>query len=570
MRHILFNFANTSLLLLLLITSEAMSQNAQIQAARERLNNGDTAGALGLLESVANEYPESADVYYWLGLVYYKSERITDALTSAKKAYAIKPNHLLNRSLLLDIYLKEENFRDAKAEAEFLLKESPKDLDLRFRFAQCLTGLSQFEEASIELSKLEVHKNVPYNLQYKVLLLLGDVYAKQNINATAIIYYSKAASLNSSSVDVHIKLGKTYFKDRRYNDALKEYLEVVRLDSNNAEGNLNVGYIYYNGGKSNPQQFGNAIYYLLKFTAVEPSDHRGFAYIGRSYHALRSYSNAIPPLRTAAQLDSGAGREETMKFLAESYSGIQDHENTIKTYEELEKKQYPLDAMDYVRLGLSYKAVKDTLNTGKYFSKAASADSLYHVLLQEVGLMYYGSKNFAEAARWFEKRIAANANDTAVAGTWQSLGLSQFYSAKTRQDTLKALSSIRNAIHLKPYSQYYWLIFAQIAEYADSVESAKMAYEQVVDIDSNNAQAYFGLASISYRSKDNDKAITYFKQVIRLDDKHKYAPYYLAQCYLRQKNNLAAIPYLRRYVELDPNGQFAVNSKRILKQLGAN
>lgn len=570
MRHMLFNFANTSLFLLLLITSEAISQNVQIQAARERLSSGDTAGALSLLESAANEYPESADVHYWLALAYYKSERISDALNSAQKTFAIKPKHLLNRSLLLDIYLKEENFTDAKAEAEFLLKESPKDPDLRFRFAQCLAGLSQFEEASIELSKLEVHKKLPYNLQYKVLLLLGDVYAKQNINETAIAYYSKAASVNGSSVDVHIKLGKTYFKERQYNDALREYLEVVRLDSNNTEGNLNVGYIYYNGGKSNPQQYGNAIFYLQKYAALEPADPRGFLYIGKSFHALRSYSNAIPPLQTAARLDSGAGREETMKFLAESYSGIQDHEKTIKMYEELEKKQYPLDAMDYVRLGLSYKAIKDTLNTGKYFSKAASADSLYHVLLQEVGLMYYGSKNFVEAARWFEKRIAANANDTAVAGTWQSLGLCQFYSAKTRQDTLKALSSIRNAIHLKPYSQYYWLIFAQIAEYADSAASAKMAYQQVVDIDSNNAQAYFGLASISYRLKNNDEAITYFKQVIRLDDKHKYALYYLAQCYLRQKNNLAAIPYLRKYVELDPNGQFAVNSKRILKQLGAN
>ncbi|MBL7996465.1 tetratricopeptide repeat protein [bacterium] len=566
----LFNFVNPTLLLLLLITSEATSQNDQIQAARERLTNGDIEGALSFLESVSKEYPESADVYYWLGLAYFKSERITDALASTKKAYSIKPNLLLNRSLLLDIYLRQENFSGAKAEAEFLLKESPKDFDLRFRFAQCLAGLSQFEEASIELSKLEVYKNLPSSLLFRVLVLLGDVYAKQNINETAIAYYSKAASVNSSSVDVHLKLGKAYFKERKYNDALKEYLEVVRLDSNNAEGNLNVGYIYYNGGKSNPQQYGNAIFYLQKYAAIKPDDPRGFLYIGKSFHALRSYSNAIPPLQRAVRLESGAGREEAMKVLAESYAGVQDHENTIKVYEELEKKQYPLDAMDYVRLGLSYKAAKDTLNTGRYFSKAASADSLYHVLLQEVGLMYYGSRNFTEAARWFEKRIAANTTDTALAGTWQNLGLCQFYSAKTRQDTLKALSSIRNSINLKPTSLSSWLIFAQVAEYADSLESAKTAYRKVVEIEPVNAQAYFGLASISYRLKNNDEAIAYFKQVIRLDDKHKYAPYYLAQCYLRQKNNFAAIPYLRKYVELDPQGQFAVNSKRILKQLGAD
>jgi tetratricopeptide (TPR) repeat protein len=256
--------------------------------------------------------------------------------------------------------------------------------------------------------------------------------------------------------------------------------------------------------------------------------------------------------------------------LAESYSGVQEHENVIKTYEELEKKQYQLDAMDYVRLGISYKAVKDTINTGKYFGKAASMDSVYYVLLQEVGLMYYGSRNYPEAIRWFEKRIAASPNDTDVAATWQNMGLCQFYSARTQQDTLKALSSIRNAINFKPYSQSYWLVFAQISEYADSVESARAAYQTAADMDTTNVQAYFGLASISYRLKNNDDAIEYFKKVMRLDGKHKYAPYYLAQCYLRQKNNSAAIPYLKKYVELDPGGQFTANSKRILKQLGVN
>lgn len=568
LRHAIVLFKSTLLLLFILVSVTA--QDGQIKDARAKMNGGDTKGAIEVLQKAAMDYPKAAEVHYWLGMTYYKAGQMNEALNSAHSAYSIKPSHLLNRNLLLELYLKKESFIDAKKEADFLLSESPKDLNVLLKNAECLIGLNQFEAASIELSKLEVQKDLSQSLQIRVLLLLGDVYAKQRINATAIAYFNKALALNSSSVDTYLKLGKIYFREQQYNEALKEYLEAVRLDSNSSEGNLNVGYIYFSGGKANPQQYGNAIYYLLRYTLLEPSDHQGYLFIGKSYHALRSYRNAIAPLEKAAELDTGKTRNETLKILAESYAGVNDHINVIKIYEELEKSSYALDAKDYVRLGIAYKVNKDTLNTGKFFTKAATLDSVYNYLYQDVGSMYYGSKNYTEASRWFQKRINESPNDSVVATALQNLGLCQFYAAKNKQDTINALSSIRKAISLKPYSQSYWLVFAQISERADSVESSKTAYETVIQMDSTYVQAYFGLASISYRLKKNDTAIQYFMKVISLDEKHKYAPYYLAQCYLRQKKNYAAIPFLKKYLELDPGGPFTADAKRILKQLGVH
>ncbi len=551
-------------------TAFASAQDGQIKTAREILNGGDTNGAIELLQSVLKNNPRSAEAHYWIGVAYFKSGQINEALNSALAAFSIKPKHLLNRSLLLELYLKMELFAEAKKEVEFLINESPKDLNLRLKNAECLIGLNRFEEASIELSKLEVQKELSQGLRIRVLLLLGDVYAKQSVNETAIAYYNKALSISSSSVETYLKLGKIYFREQQYNDALREYLEAVKLDSNSREGNLNVGYIYFNGGKTNPQQYGNAIYYLQKYTSLEPLDYQGFLFIGKSYHALRSYRNAIVPLEKAAELDTGKTRDETLKILAESYSGANEHEKAINTYSILEEKSISLDAKDYVRLGLAYKAVKDTLNTAKFFSKAAEMDPQYHVLYQDIGTMYYSGKNYLEAMQWFRKRVSTGTGDSIIASAWLNLGLCQFYAAQNHQDTLDALSSIRNAITLKPYSQSYWLVLAQILERADSVEASQTAYEMAVQMDTASVQAYFGLAGISYRLKKNDMAIQYFKKVMNLDEDHKYAAYYLAQCYLRQKKNSAAIPYLKRYLNLDPAGPFSTDAKKILKQLGAN
>ncbi len=547
-----------------------LSQESVIKAARAELNNGNVKSAIDMLNQAGSDHPKSADVQYWLAVSYSKNGQFNEALLTARKAFDLKPGHLLNRSLLLDLLLKKEDFENAKKEADFLIKESPKDPSFKLKLAECLIGLNEFEKASIELSKLEVQSGLSQSVRVNVWLLLGDVYAKQRVNATAIGYYQKALNADPNSAGTRLKLGKLYFREQQYSEALKEYLEAVRLDSNSREGNLNVGYIYYNGGKSNPQQYGNAIYYLQKYVLLEPQDYQGYLYIGKSFHALRSYKNAIDPLVKSAELDTGKTRDETLRLLAESYSGAGDHPKVVQTYEYLVQREVALDGKDFARLGLSYKALRDTANTVKYFERAAVTDPTLNGLYQDLGTMYYSAKRFSEAIKWFEKRAISGPSDSTMATVWQNLGLSQLYAARVKTDTVNALSSLRKAVELKPYSLSHWLVLAQVSERADSIDLAKNAYTYVLAQDSFSVQSYFGLASISYRQKKNDEAIRCFLKVITLDDKHKAAPYYLAQSYLRLKKNSTAIPYLKRCLELDPAGPFAADCKRILKQLGAN
>jgi tetratricopeptide (TPR) repeat protein len=551
-------------------TFNSYAQDAVIKEAREKLNDGKIIEAIEILEIAGKENPKNADIQYWLGVAYFKNGQTDSALIAGYRAYAVKPGHTLNRSLLLDIFIKKDDFLRAKNEAEFLVKEFPKDPSLKLKLAECLVGLNEFENASIELSKLEIQPNLPKNLQISVLLLLGEVYAMQKINETAAGYYQKTLMLDPNSVRAHLKLGKVFFREQKYNEALKEYLDALRLDSNSTEGNLNAGYIYFNGGKINPQQYGNAIFYLQKYIALEPNDFQGHLYIGKSFHALRSYRNAIEPLEKAVELDTSNGRFETLKLLAESYSGSGEHQKVILTYKNLLSRSVAMEGKDYARLGLSYRALRDTANTATYFGKAAETDSSLKGLYQDVGTMYYSGKYYSEAIKWFEKRVQFEPDDSSTSTAWQSLGLAQFYAARGKTDTLNALMSVRKAVQVKPYSIAHWLVLAQVSERVDSLELAKEAYRRVLADDSSNVQSYFGLASISFRQKKNEEAVKYFHKVMTLDEKNKLAPYYLAQCYLKLKKNSSAVPFLKKYLELDPKGPFASDSKNILKQLGVN
>ncbi len=544
--------------------SVTIAQDAGIKDAQKKLIANDIPGAIDILKQTVIQYPKSAEALYWLAFAHVKQNKYDDALKYAQDAAVIKPKLELNRALLVDLYLKKEKFAEALIECNFLLSVKTKVPNIPLRYAEILIGLDKFEMASTELAKMDAKK--PKDVQ--IITLLGDVYAKQKINVLAIQKYKEALEIDPNSTITKVKLAKVHFKEQQYLEALKEYLEALKLDSNNLEANLNVGYIYYNGGKNNVQQYGFAIFYLQKYISLQPDDLLGYYYLGSSYHAIRNYKNAIEPLVKVAENDTGKYRIESLQKLGEAYMGLSDFYNVTLSYEKILAENKPLDAKEYVRLGQAYKALKDTANTIKYYSKSVELDSAYILLFHDIGMMFYSAKRYKEAMPWFEKRITLSNSDTTSASSWLQLGLSQFYSAANRKDTIAALTSMRKTVELKPSSTNYWIALAQISERADSLKWAKQAYEKAIGVDSTNAASYFGLGTLAYRSqKTLNEAITNFQKTIKWDEKHKYAHYYLAKTYMRKQKPGDAKKHYQKYLELDPTGPYSEDVKKELKKI---
>jgi tetratricopeptide (TPR) repeat protein len=554
-------------LLILIVTlfafSTGWSQETIIKDAKAKLSSGDPAGAIELLKKGLKDYANTAEVHYWLGFAYFKNNQMDDAMSEALRTFELKPKYLLNRGLLLDLFLKKERYAEAQAECEFILAESKKDFSTRLKLAESYIGQKKFKEAAEVLAKLEFEQ--PQNVQ--VLVMSGKSYAKQRVNEEAIKYYTKALKIDPNSIDTRLELGKLYFRDQKYNEALKEYLEAVRLDSNNADANLNVGYIYFNGGKSNVQQYGFAIFYLQKYISLKPKDYEGYLYVGKSYHALRSYKNAIPYLEKAVELDTSKNRNEDLKLLAESYTYTNAYDKAVSSFEELVKNKYTFDSKNYILLGASYKALKDTVNTVKYFTKAVELDATQYERYYDIGAMFIAAKKYTEAASWFEKRLAISANDSNAALAWQQLGVCEFNSSKTRADSIKALVALRKATTLEPRSTSVWLTLGQISERLDSFDIAKDCYEKVLVVDTVNGIALFGRGMIAYnKDKKYEEAITYLQKAAK-DDRFKVAYYVIAQCLVKQNKRRDAIEKLKKYLELDPNGPYAKFAKTQLQKL---
>ncbi len=576
------------------------AQEGPLKEGRAKLNAGDFAGAIDVLKKALKDYPNTAEVHYWLGVAYFRNKQTSEALGASLKAFELKPKYMLNRGLMADLFLEMEKYAEAQAECEFILKESKKDFDTRLKLARSCIGQKKFKDAAEILAKLEFEQ--PQNVQ--VLLLSGKSYAKQRVNEEAIKYYNKALQIDPNSIETKLELGKLYFRDQKYTESLNTYLDVVRLDSNNGEANLQAGYIFYEAGKGDHyDQYGKAIGFLLRYIRLQPNDYKGHGLIGKSYHALRQYRNAVPYLERASELDTSKTRDEGLKLLAESYVRTANFEKAAAGYEDLLKRNFEIDSKDYILLGASYKALKDTVNTVKYYTKAVSLDSLQYERYYDIGLMFAAAKKYSEAISWFEKRLAISSADSNAATSLQQLGSCQFNSARSRRDSVNALVALRKATALKPKSAAAWQTLGQICERLDSVALAKEAYEKVLGIDSVNAVALFGMGTIGYnKEKKYNDAVSYLRKMVKddrfeeaisymqkaakdenlkkdkkydeavqfvqkKDERFKIAHYMIAQCFVKLNKNRDAVEILRKYLVMDPNSPNAKFAKAQLLKL---
>ncbi len=508
----------------ILLTGSLSAQN--FKDGIKRALNKDNKGAIEYFLKMTGDYPKNQEAHYWLAFALFNDGQTDIALEEAKSAFTLKPKYTDNRKLLLKIYLKKEMFSEALGECEYLIKESKKDIPLRMDLCEAYIGLNKYREASDELSKLEVEK--PNDV--KIYTLLGDVYGKQRVNFEAIKYYNKALGVDANAVETKLKLAKLHFRENQYNDALKQYLDVVRLDSNNLDGLLYCGYIYFNAGKSNINEYGKAIFYLQKYIALRPNDFQGFMFLGKSWHALRSWQNAADNLEKAiAQDDSSKIKEEATKLLSESYTG----------------------------LGATYKKNGDTLSTIKFYEKAYGLNKDFYPLFHELGLMYYTSKNYGEAKRWFGKRVEASPQDSMAFSSWFLMGVSKYYSSKSRPDSLKAVDDIKKSLELKSNTNNYATL-GGILRTLDSTSQARWAYQQAILTDSTNTRAYSDLGILIFNMPKSlpDEAIKNFQLAIKFDSKgtNKGANYFLGLAYMRAKKGKEAKEAFKKYLELDPEG----------------
>ncbi len=196
-----------------------MNGEARIQALLSQ-RKWQEAEALALARS--QQEPGSADAHYLLGVSHYFQGKLGPTITSLKKALQLDPRHT-DAAICLSVLLNDIG---------------------RYDDAQ---GVFQQANQSVAhpLSRVETVIDRKFAVKH---LELADLYFRYRRYDEAIDEYSKAASLDPTTLDIRIRRAKAYSRKGFVTRAIQELTQLKNENPSFLPAKIQLGLLHYSQG----------------------------------------------------------------------------------------------------------------------------------------------------------------------------------------------------------------------------------------------------------------------------------------------------------------------------------
>jgi len=355
--------------------------------------------------------PRSPVIGERLAEMYWKAQRVHEAVTEAQDLLKRDPNDLPTRRLLGRIYLRSLGDLTSTAQSEMaaraieqykevyrldptdsesalwlarlyrlrnehdkaeevlrgLLKQDPENEAAVEQLTQLLLDEGKSADAVLLLESITSRAPSP-----ALLDLLGDAYTQTHDLAKAEAAYRKAAELDPSELSHTRGLGQTLLAEEKYSDALAVYQKLADLMPDDSDVYLRLAQIY-----RELHQLDHAEESLLKARQYAPGSlevmyNEAMLYEaqGRYEDAVRVLSDAVTGLKSQSTVLPSRRRSLAILYqqLGQLYRDMQNFQAAIYTFEELGRLGEEEDRRSRMLIMDTYRAAKDlpkALQAGK-------------------------------------------------------------------------------------------------------------------------------------------------------------------------------------------------------------
>jgi tetratricopeptide (TPR) repeat protein len=478
--------------------------------------------------------PKSPVIGERLAEMYWKAQRIKDAVAEAQEILKRDPNEVSTRRLLARIYLRSlgdlnanggqseiagraiEQYKEIyrlepsdtesalwlarlyrlrnehdKAEEVLrgILKNDPDDEPAIEQLTQLLLDEGKSPEAVGLLEGMTSHTPSPVLLD-----LLGDAYTQTRELAKAEQAYRRAADLDPSELNHLRGLGQTLMAEEKYADALPVYQKLIDLMPDDADNYLAISQVY-----RELQQLDRAEENLLKARQYAPGDvkimyNEAMLYQaqGRYEDAIRVLSDAIAGVKGQSAVMPSRRRSLAVLYqqLGQLYRDRQSYQAAAYTYEELAHLGDEEDRRARLLLMDTYQEARDlpkALQAGKEalakYPKDSAMQSREASLLGENG-------QTDEAVKMFRLQLTNSEADREV-----YLNIARVYERSKRykeaEDTIHLAEALPGQAR---DNEMIWFLLGAIYERQKFFDRAEEQFKKVLAVDSNNATVlnYYG------------------------------------------------------------------------------
>jgi len=478
--------------------------------------------------------PQSPIIGERLAEMYWKAQRVHDAMAEANEILKRDPNDLATHRLLARIYLRSlgdingssvQTEMVAKAIAEYkevhrldpsdqeatlwlarlyrlhnemdkaeqvlrgMLKEDPENDAAVEQLTQLLLDENKSEEA-IRLLEGIIAKS-PTATSYD---LLGDAYTQMHDYPKAEGAYRKAVDLDPGELSHLRGLGQTLLSEEKYLEALTVYEKLADLMPDDADVYLRIAQIY-----RELHELDKAEDNLVKARQYAPGSLDVMYNEAMIYEAQGRYEDAIHVLSDAvtgvkAQSTVLPSRRRSLAILYQQlgmlYRDTQHYQPAIYTFQELGHLGEEEDRRARLLIIDTYRQAKDlpkALEAGHdamaKYPNDPSIRASYAMVLGE-------NQQTDEAAKLLQAELKGNASDREI-----YLNLAQVYERGHRYKDAEEAARKAESLASEPHeNETAWLLLGAVYERQKQFDKAEEQFKKILAVNPKNAMVlnYYG------------------------------------------------------------------------------
>jgi Flp pilus assembly protein TadD len=477
--------------------------------------------------------PKSPVIGERLAEMYWKAQRVHEAVTEAQQILKRDPNDIQTRRLLGRIYLRSLGDLSSSGQTEIadraieqyreVFRLDPSDAESALWLARLyrlrnehekaedvLRGLLKTDpenEAAVEqLTQLLLDEGksadavalleevTSRNPSPALLDLLGDAYTQTHELAKAEDAYRKAAEQDPSELSHERGLGQTLLAEEKYKDALEVYQKLADLMPDDSDVYLRLAQIY-----RELHQLDKAEENLLKARQYAPgslevmyNEATLYEAQGRYEDAIRVLSDAVTGTKTQSQNLPSRRRSLAILYqqLGQLYRDTQNFQAAIFTYEELGRLGDEEDRRARMMIMDTYRAAKDlpkALQAGKDAVTKYPSDP---GIRASDALLLGENGQTDEAAKMLRSQLTKTPSDRDT-----YLNIAQVYERGRRYKEAEEAALAAEALPGEPRdNEMVWFLLGAIYERQKLFDRAEVEFKKALDVNPRNAPVlnYYG------------------------------------------------------------------------------
>jgi Flp pilus assembly protein TadD len=449
---------------------------------------------------VLKRNPDDLPTHRLLALVYLRSlgdingsniqtETIVKAIDEYNAVHRLDPSDQEVTIWLARLYRLHNQPEKAEGVLRDLLKDDPENDSAVEQLTQLLLDQNKAEEA-ISLLNGMIDRSPSATLYDH----LGDAYTQTHDFAKAEAAYRKAMDLDPTELS-HIRgLAQTLLSEEKYTEALTVYQKLSEMLPDDADTYLRIAQIY-----RELHQLDKAEENLVKARQYAPGSlevmyNEAMIYEsqGRFEDAIRVLSDAVTGVKAQSKVLPSRRRSLAILYqqLGMLYRDTQNFQAAIYTFQELGRLGDEEDRRSRLLVMDTYRQARDlpkALQAGKEGLAKYPDDSS---IRSSLAMMLGEAQQPDEAVKLLQAGLKGSAGNRET-----YLNYAQIYERSHRFTEAEAAARKAEALAVQPAeSELAWLILGAIFERQKQYDKAEEEFKKVIDVNPKNAMVlnYYG------------------------------------------------------------------------------